>query len=252
MRPIRWSPSGSKLSLLVSTFLVVVALTGCGDSAVVTGARPVSDVTLEVPNSGEILIAVLDTGIDRQREDLADKVIAEVNLTDSATASDVHGHGTKVASIIAATAPNARLLNVKVADDTGLVWPSPLVEGIVWAVEHGAHVINVSLYTTAPAPGLEDAVNYAWSQGAVVVAATGDYAGNVPAYPARYSNCLAVGAKRLGHGHTDVVALGQDSSMAAAEITGLAGTLFEVVSDQNGNGFVNDEVWEKIAGNESR
>ena len=79
----------------------------------------------------ESLLVELRTKALRQREDLADKVIAEVNLTDSATASDVHGHGTKVASIIAATAPNARLLNVKVADDTGLVWPSPLLEGIV-------------------------------------------------------------------------------------------------------------------------
>ena len=248
MRTIRRWLSYGKLVSLVSTFLIaVVILSGCdGRSAVAKEPPPISAITLEHLNSGEILVAVLDTGIDQHDEDLIDKVIAEVNLTDSATASDVHGHGTKVASIIAAAAPNAHLLNVKVADDTGLVWPSPLVEGILWAVEHGAHVINVSLFTTAPVPGLENAVNYAWSQGSVVVAATSNYGSNVPAYPAHYCNCLAIRVPSSGHDCADVVALEANCSMATAHIAGLAGTLFEVVTDDNSNGFVNDEVWQKI------
>jgi thermitase len=224
----------------------------------------------------DIVIAVLDTGIDKKQKDLAGKVTAEVNFTDSPTTDDVYGHGTHVAGIIAAwagsgagvdgLAPNCRLMNVKVADDQGRFDSSVVAKGINWAVDHGANVINMSLVSTEPSPALERAIDYAWDKGVVVVAAAGNLVGNKLVYPAYYSNCIAVAATDSNDcvaswsskgGWVDVAAPGVDiystlpenkygyksgTSMAAAHVSGLAGLLFTLESDRNGNGLVNDEV----------
>ncbi len=234
--------------------------------------------------SGEasVVIAVLDTGIDKEHEDLAGKVIAEINFTNSPTTDDIYGHGTHIAGIIAAAANNGvgvaglayncRLLNVKVADDHGSFDSSAAAKGIRWAVEHGAEVINISLLSTEPSRDMEEAINYAWSKGVVVVAAAGNFIGVKIAYPAYYSNCLAVAATDSNDcvaswssqgDWVDIAAPGVDiystlpgnrydsrsgTSMAAAHVSGLAGLLFVMVSDKNGNGFVNDEVRAAIEG----
>src|SRR4030042_1796184 len=116
--------------------------------------------------ANSVVIAVLDTGIDKQQEDLVGKVIAEVNFTDSLTTEDTYGHGTHIAGIIAAVANNnvgiaglaynCSLMNVKVADDQGRFDSSVAAEGVIWAVDHGANVINMSLVRTEPSPGLEE------------------------------------------------------------------------------------------------
>jgi thermitase len=234
--------------------------------------------------SGEasVVIAVLDTGIDSEHEDLVGKVIAEVNFTGSPTADDVYGHGTHVAGIIAAAANNGtgiagvaydcRLMNVKVADDCGIFYGSVAAKGVRWAVERGAQVINMSLFSTEPSRDLEEAVNYAWSKGVVVIAASGNCIGTKVAYPAYYPNCLAVAATDSSDclaswsswgDWVDLVAPGVDiystlphgqygsksgTSMAAAHVSGLAGLLFALRSDGNGNGFISDEVRAAIEG----
>jgi thermitase len=230
-------------------------------------------VTAGKPN---IVIAVLDTGIDKKQKDLAGKVTAEVNFTNSPTTDDIYGHGTHVAGIIAAwagsssgvdgLAPECRLMNVKVADDQGRFDSSVVAKGINWAVDHGANVINMSLVSMEPSPALERAIDYAWSKGVVIVAAAGNLVGNKIVYPAYYSNCIAVAATDSNDcvaswssqgGWVDVAAPGVDiystlpenkygyksgTSMAAAHVSGLAGLLFTLERDRNGNGLVNDEV----------
>jgi thermitase len=223
-----------------------------------------------------VIIAVLDTGIDDKQEDLAGKVIAEVNFTESPTTEDIYGHGTHIAGIIAASAgsgkgmaglaPDCRLMNVKVADDQGRFDSEVAARGVRWAVDNGAGVINMSLVSTEPSPSLEAAINYAWNKGAVVVAAAGNLVGTKIVYPAYYSNCIAVAATD-NNDHVaswssqgdwvDVAAPGVDiystlpdnkysyksgTSMAAAYVSGLSGLLFTLEKDRNNDGFINDEV----------
>jgi thermitase len=212
-----------------------------------------------------ITVAVLDTGIDKDNQDLADRVVAEVNFTDSPTSDDLYGHGTHMAGTIAAIALGCRLMNVKVADDRGKCEPSVVARGIIWAVDHGAKVINLSLAMVA-SPELEEAVNYAWSQGAVLVAAAGNKGTSEPSYPAYYDNCVAVAGTNENNAlallssygdWVDVAAPGFNiyselpenqygyktgTSAAGAHVSGVAALVFSVAEDSNGNGMVNDEV----------
>ncbi|GAI83419.1 unnamed protein product, partial [marine sediment metagenome] len=123
----------------------------------------------------DILVAILDTGIDQNHPDLEGKVVSSINFTSSPTADDLNGHGTHIAGIIAAAtydandsrgiAYNCSLMNVKVADDNGWCNSDAVAKGLVWAIDNGAKVINISLTITKPSPALEKAVNYAWSKG---------------------------------------------------------------------------------------
>jgi len=216
-----------------------------------------------------IIVAVLDTGIDEDNQSLADRVAAEVNFTDSPTSDDLYGHGTHMAGTIAAIAPECRLMNVKVADDAGRCEASVVARGIIWAVDHGARIINISLCMRS-SPDLEEAVDYAWNQGAVIVAAAGNTGGSTPAYPAYYEDCLAVAstdendslALLSSHGDwVDVAAPGfniysevpqnqygykSGTSPAVAHVSGVAALVFSVAEDSNGSGTANDEVRQAI------
>jgi len=224
----------------------------------------------------EVLIAILDTGIDQQHEDLAGKVVANVNFSDSPTASDLNGHGTHVAGIIAATTdngiggasvvPGCRLLNVKVADDNGRVWASSIAKGIVWAVDNEAKVINISLVVPNSSPALEQAIDYAWSKGIVLIAGAGNNIKSVPVYPAAYPKVIAVAAidsegelwSKSNYGDwVDAYAPGVEiystlpgnnygyqsgTSMATAYVSAAAASALTTVTDTNSDGLVNDEV----------
>ena len=227
-------------------------------------------------SSPDVIVAILDTGIDSQHEELAGKVSAEVNFTDSPTVGDINGHGTRIAGIIAGSgnnslgiagvAPNARLLNVKVADDFGVCNAEAVARGILWAVDHGANVINISLEVRDPSTALENAVDYAWSHGTVIVAAAGNDAGSTPVYPAYYSVAISVAATGpddelaplSNHGDwVDMAAPGLNiysttpgngygyesgTSFAAAYVSGLAALAFGAVTDEDSDGRLNDEV----------
>jgi len=216
-----------------------------------------------------IIVAVLDTGIDEDNQELAHKLVAEVNFTGSPTSDDLYGHGTHMAGTIAAIAPECRLMNVKVADDAGRCEASVVARGIIWAVDRGARVINISLCMKS-SPDLEEAVDYAWSQGTLIIAAAGNTGRSTPAYPAYYANCLAVAgtdendslALLSTHGDwVDVAAPGSNiysevpqdhygyksgTSPAVAHVSGAAALVFTVAEDSNGSGTVNDEVRQAI------
>ena len=152
-----------------------------------------------------VTVAVVDSGVDFSPQ-LAGRV-SEINLTGQGP-RDCVGHGTAVASIIAASdargrgipfygvAPAARILSVKVnTGETGTT--ALLAQGIRDAVADGAQVINVSVQTAADSPTLRAAVLFALRRNVVVVAAAGNDnpgGGVGPYYPASYPGVLSVGA----------------------------------------------------------
>ena len=175
-----------------------------------------------------VTIAVVDSGADLRHEDLASKVVGHVSCIGSGgspagctgSGQDDNGHGTHVAGIavadagnrsgIAGVAPDARLLVVRVLANscegagacaaTGSA--DDVAAGIRWAADHGAHVINLSLGggTLQGAAGcaLCEAVEYAWSQGAIPVIA----AGNDSIVPAAFGEAPAVIVSATDRGDT--------------------------------------------------
>jgi thermitase len=154
--------------------------------------------------SSTIRIAILDTGIDAGHGDINPKVVAARNFTTSPTVNDRNGHGTHVAGIAAAVTNNGRgiaglgfdsvLMNGKVLGDNGSGTWSWVASGIIWAADNGARVINMSLGGTSHSATVEDAVNYAWGRGVVLVAAAGNSNTSTLTYPAAYVNVIAVAA----------------------------------------------------------
>jgi len=158
--------------------------------------------------SDDIVIAVLDTGVQLDHPDLRGRIAEGVNLIGAGDPEDDVGHGTHVAGIIAATVNNGegvaglswrgRIMPVKVLDSTGSGTTYSVAEGIIWATDHGADVINMSLGNYASAEFLHDAIRYAYDRGVVLVAASGNDNTDQPGYPAAYPEVLAVAATDAG------------------------------------------------------
>jgi subtilisin family serine protease len=155
--------------------------------------------------SSSVVVAVVDTGVQADHPDLLGTVTPGYDFVNHGTSpADDEGHGTAVAGIIAAHANNGigiagvcwncKIMPVKVLDASGSGTDADVAAGIVWAVDHGADVINLSLGGTETSQTLSDAVSYAERLGVVVAAAAGNSDNSTKNYPAAYSGVISVGA----------------------------------------------------------
>jgi serine protease len=157
---------------------------------------------------GSNIVAVLDTGVQANHPDLAGRVLPGYNFVSGNTnASDDNGHGTWVAGIIAANANDGygiagiswsdSILPVKIMNSNGTGSTSNLTSGIVWAANNGATIINMSVGGFPYSKAVEDAVNYAWGKGAVLIGAAGNNNRREDFYPASYANVVSVSATQV-------------------------------------------------------
>lgn len=102
------------------------------------------------------------------------------------------GHGTHVAGIVLLVAPDTRIMPVRVLDSDGMGDAFAVAEGILFAVENGANVINLSLGTTGESDLLEEVIEEATQSGVLVVAAAGNLGTRQEVYPAADECALAV------------------------------------------------------------
>ncbi len=161
-----------------------------------------------------VVVAVIDTGVQAGHADLSGHVLSGRDYVAPGTsANDENGHGTHVAGIITAIsnngrgiaglAPKTKVLPVRVLDRSGVGDSANVAKGIIWAVDHGAKVINLSLSSTQADSAGRAAVAYAISKNVVVVAAAGNDGcpflfGAPRSYPAAYDGVLGVGAISSG------------------------------------------------------
>ncbi len=204
-----------------------------------------------------VTVAVLDTGLDREHPDLSGSILTPIDVRGEGVRVDANGHGTAMASLVAAhnhdgllgVAPRATLLPVLVADRAGRARASDVASGIRRAVDAGARVVLLAMGTRNDARVLREAAAYAEQNGALLVAAGGNENPGQLLFPAALPGVLAVGSADLAGALSnrtvispgvDLYAPGEDAlvalpgglrgrvggtSVAAARVAGLAALL---------------------------
>ncbi|QKG85439.1 peptidase S8 [Kroppenstedtia pulmonis] len=155
--------------------------------------------------SKDVKVAIVDTGVDYEHEDLKGKVELGGDYIDhDDDPMDENGHGTHCAGIAAAStnngvgiagmAPDVTIYAVRVLDANGSGTLDAVANGITDAADAGAEVISLSLGASQGGQALQEAVQYADSKGSFVVAAAGNDGSTSPNYPAYYDEVMAVAA----------------------------------------------------------
>lgn len=144
---------------------------------------------VKVNQKKEIKVAVVDTGVDYTQPDLKNKVLSGLGynfIDNNSNVMDDNWHGTFVAGIIAAEAGNGqgvagitgkldvKIIPVKVIDKDGNCFSDIVAEGIRYAVDKGADIINLSVNFISSDPYIKEAVKYAYQKGVLVVASSGN------------------------------------------------------------------------------
>lgn len=133
------------------------------------------------------VIAILDSGVEASHPDFAGKLVAGYNTySNSTNTADQFGHGTAVAGAagaltnnavgVAGVAGAAPIMPVRVTDASGRATSASIANGIVWAADHGARVVNLSFNSIAGNTTIRTAAEYAYNHGTLVVAASGNCA----------------------------------------------------------------------------
>ncbi|MCK5609155.1 peptidase S8 [Candidatus Pacearchaeota archaeon] len=188
-----------------------------------------------------VIVAVVDTGVAESLSDFAGTYFASGYnfVSDNSNTYDDNGHGSHVSGTIAQTTNNnlgcaglaygVTIMPMKVLGSTGSGYTSDVAAGVIWAVDHGAKIINLSLSGGGFTQTMFDAVEYAYQEGAAVFAASGNDDGAV-GYPAAYDEyVLAVGATRYDKSRSYYSNFGPELDIVAPG--------GDVTVDQNNDGY---------------
>jgi hypothetical protein len=187
------------------------------------GGSGTTDCDIDAPEawdistgSGDVVVAVIDTGVDDDHRDLDDNMWTDANgfhgkdfVNDDNDPMDDHGHGTHCAGIIAAEGNNnydisgvnwtARIMAIKFLDSYGWGTSEDAISAVTYAVNNGADILSNSWGGSEPNQAAQDAFDYAHSQGVISIAAAGNKTWpwedpTQPTYPAACQNVVAVAA----------------------------------------------------------
>jgi subtilisin family serine protease len=229
-----------------------------------------------------VVVAVLDTGVDSDHPDLAGAILpggwdfidddplplderSNLDHDDDGLLDEGAGHGTHVAGIVLAVAPDAGILPVRVLDSDGIGTSVAVARGIRWAMAAGVDVINLSLGMNADADVIKEAVQDADDAGIIVVTAAGNRgredkthfpsrlskvasvaatdAIDDPAYFTSFASSVDVSAPGVGILSTwldDGYAIWSGTSMSTPMVSGAAALRLEVMPFADLDSFLND------------
>ncbi len=212
--------------------------------------------TWEITRGSGIAVAILDTGIDENHEDLPRPLGGKNTIDDTHWGSDGSGHGTHVAGTAAAldnnpgvvgVGPEINLYAVKVLNDSGNGTVSSVVAGIEWAVDQNIPVLNMSLGTGSHFQTLQDASDNAYSAGHLLVSSAGNSGnpgggGDNVTYPARYSSVIAVAASNQNDGRASFSSTGPDVELIAPGVSVLSTLPDNSYGSYNGTSMASPHV----------
>jgi hypothetical protein len=159
--------------------------------------------------SPSIVVAVIDTGVDLTHPDLQGRLVQGRNFLEAdQPPQDDGGHGTHVAGTIAATinnsqgvagvAPGTSIMPIKALKANGSGRDSVVAQGVRWAADNGARIINMSFGGTEISPVLTESIAYAARKGIITVVAAGNEGADTPSYPAATAPNISVAATDQG------------------------------------------------------
>jgi serine protease len=206
------------LGCVLAAIMAVVAVAWPASAAVVTPNDPhyprqwflrrIGTPTAWSVTQGQgITVAVIDTGIRAEHADLKANLVKGYDfLQDDPDPTDPQGHGTAVSGIVAAVtnnkqgvagvAPKAKVMPLRACSNVGenTCDSQAVADAIMWATDHGADVINMSLGGLLPTPATQAAVLYATAGGVLVVASAGNETLPTCGWPAANPASICVGA----------------------------------------------------------
>jgi hypothetical protein len=221
-----------------------------------------------------VTVAVLDTGVEQHPA--FSNAVKRINLlAANGDTPDANGHGTAVASVVAGStadapgvAPAADILSVRIADAAGRSNSFLLAQGIIAAADAGADIINVSMAGFGESSLVGEAVGYAASKGALIVAAAGNNGLGTVSFPAGHNGVIAVGAvdalgnhldfsnagdsldvSAPGHGLQVAWTEGTSASMSGTSFSApvIAGAVAAVMTESGTTRLTPAEAWKRIA-----
>jgi fibronectin-binding autotransporter adhesin len=181
------------------------------------------DVYGVVDPAATTVVAILDTGVAADHPDLAGQLLPGLSYVDGAAPdTDANGHGTWMAGIVGAATDNdtgiagvawgaVRILPITVLDADGRGQDSAVIQGLVAAVDSGADVVLLAFSSPDYSRALQSAIDYAWANDVVIVAALGNDGSTSPSYPAGDRGVIGVASTD----HGDGLAAGSNSGAAA-------------------------------------
>jgi subtilisin family serine protease len=162
------------------------------------------DRALSLAGNHEVKVAVIDSGVDYKHPELKSQVLPPYNAATPANTSFSDPHGTHVAGIIAATKdngfgghgifPTAKILPIDVFNGKQTANDFVIAQGILYAIEQNADVINMSLGGYGESPLIQEAVKKAIDKGITIVAAAGNESTDQYSFPASFEGVISVGS----------------------------------------------------------
>jgi len=157
----------------------------------------------------EKVVAVIDSGVCVEHPDLEGKMVEGYDFVENDNKpQDEFGHGCAVAGIIAANADNkigivgaalnTKIMPIRVLDAKGIGKYSDVANAIVYAIDHGADIINMSIGGSQDSELLHNAGNFARSKKVEIIASTGNTSSEAMLYPAKYESVISVGSVNRG------------------------------------------------------